>query len=67
MTIDSHVYSAQMHAARLHDNTRGSLTVQTLLARAEQKAGSAKYGTAVAVRIKVAKANKSLHMLAALL
>jgi hypothetical protein len=65
MTIDSHVYSAQMHAARLHDDTHGALTIQTLLTRVQKEAGNAKYGSASEVRTSVDAAEKALTALAA--
>jgi len=63
MTIDSHIYSAQMHAARLHDKTRGALTIRTLLERADREAGKAKYGTADEVRKAIASSEKSISTL----
>jgi AbiU2 len=64
MSIDSHLYSAQMHAARLHDRTRGALTINTLLKRAEKEAGSAKHGTAEEVREAITSSKAQLSELA---
>ena len=63
MTIDSHVYSAQMHAARLHDATRGTVTVKTLLQRAEQEAGTAQYGSPSDVREAISYSQRILSIL----
>jgi hypothetical protein len=60
MTIDSHVYMAQMHAARLHDDQNRAVTVSTLLDRAEKEAGTAKVGTASEVRSAIKEARTSL-------
>ena len=60
MSIDSHLYSSQMHAARLHDRTRGPVTVSTLLKRAEKEAGAAKYGIAEEVRAAIDSAKEKL-------
>lgn len=60
MSIDSHLYSSQMYAARLHDQTRGAVTVSTLLKRAGEEAGTAKYGSAGDVRAAIASSEKTL-------
>jgi len=64
MSIDSHLYSSQMHAARLHDRTRGAVTINSLLKRAEKEAGAAKYGTAEEVRESIASSKARLSKLA---
>ncbi len=64
MSIDAHFYASQMHAARLHDSTRGALTVGTLLKRAKEEAGTAKYGSADDVRAAIASSKKILSELA---
>ena len=64
MSIDSHLYSSQMHAAKLHDRTRGAVTVNTLLTRADEEAGAAKYGTASEVRTAIASSKKAISELA---
>jgi hypothetical protein len=63
MSIDSHLYSAEMYAARLHDTTRGAVTVKTLLTRAGHEAGAAKYGTASEVRAEIDSSQKVLAQL----
>jgi hypothetical protein len=65
MTIDCHVYSAQMHAARLHDETRGAVTVRTLLERARQEAGATQYATRAEVRAAIISGEKVLSKLSA--
>ena len=64
MSIDSHLYSSQMYAARLHDRTRGTVTVSTLLKRAGEGAATAKYGSAHDVRAAIASSKKTLSELA---
>jgi hypothetical protein len=63
ITIDSHIYSAQMHAARLYDTTHGAMTVRTLLNRADNEAGRAKYGTADEVRKALVTSEKAISAL----
>ena len=65
MTIDAHLFCAQMFAAKLYDKTRGALTLETLLLRAEDEAGSAKYGSADEVRQAVADSRRVISTLAA--
>jgi hypothetical protein len=60
MSIDAHLYSSQMYAARLHDRPRGAVTVSTLMKRADEEAGTAKYGSADDVRAAIASAQKAL-------
>jgi len=64
MSIDAHIYASQMYAARLHDRTRGTVTVRTLLKRARTEAGTAKYGCANDVRAAIAFSEKVLSELA---
>ena len=46
MTLDSHLYSSLMYAARIHDTQRNAVTMKTLLQRAKEEKGKAKYGAA---------------------
>lgn len=64
MSIDSHLYSAEMYAARLHDTQRRAVTIHTLLERADKEAGTAKYGTTSEVRAAVSFSEKILSELA---
>src|SRR5580704_4437236 len=43
MTLDSHLYSSLMYAARIHDTQRNAVTMKTLLQRAKDEKGKAKY------------------------
>jgi HEPN superfamily AbiU2-like protein len=60
MSIDAHLYSSQMYAARLHDRDPKAVTVKTLLKRADEEAGTAKYGSASDVRAAVTSSEKTL-------
>jgi hypothetical protein len=62
MSIDSHLYSAQMHAARLYDDTHKEVTVKTLLERAGKE--KTKYGSASEVKKAIADSEKKLSELA---
>jgi hypothetical protein len=64
MSIDAHIYYSQMYAARLHDQTRGAVTVSMLLRRAGKEAGSAKYGNGAEVRAAIDSSKKILSALA---
>ncbi|MGZ4731003.1 MAG: AbiU2 domain-containing protein [Terriglobales bacterium] len=65
MSIDAHFYASQMHAARLHDDsTPRAVTVRTLLKRAGEEAGRAKYGSAGDVREAITFSEKTLSELA---
>ena len=64
MSIDAHIYYSQMYAARLHDQTRGAVTVSMLLRRAGKEASSAKYGNGAEVRAAIASSEKVLSGLA---
>jgi len=65
MSIDAHLYAAEMYAARLYDTTRGTVTIEMLLTRAEKAAGTAKCGTASEVRSEIEAARKQIAQLKA--
>jgi hypothetical protein len=56
MTIDSHLQSSLMCAARLHDNQNKAATIRTLLNRAAKEADNAKHGTRAEIEAAIAKA-----------
>lgn len=60
MTIDAHLYSSLMYAARLHDDQRKAATIRTLLDWASERAESAKHGTKDEVEQAIAKARTLL-------
>jgi hypothetical protein len=63
MSIDAHFYYSQMYAARLHDRTRGAVSLRMLLTRAGKEAHTAKYGSADDVRAAIASSEKTLTAL----
>ena len=60
MSIDAHLYYAQMYAARVHDRTRGAVSLSMLLTRAGKEAHTAKYGSVDDVRAAIASSQKAL-------
>lgn len=63
MTIDAHLYAAQMIAAGLHDSTRGAVTVQTLRKRAMEATCIAKHGSDDEVKAAISDSEKTLSEL----
>jgi AbiU2 len=57
MSIDAHLYTSLMYAARLHDNQRNAITVRTLLERAGKEPKSAPFGTSSEVRAAIASSD----------
>jgi hypothetical protein len=64
MSIDANLYASQMHAAKLYDRTHGTVTVRTLLKRAGEEAGTAKYGSVSDVKTAIASSEITLSQLA---
>jgi len=67
MTIDAHLYSSLMYAARVHDTQRNAVTMETLLQRASQEKGAAKHGSSVEVERAIESAQNVLTELGKLL
>lgn len=60
LTQDAHLFAAQMYAAKLHDRTRGPITIKSALEEAERLAGTFACGSAEQVRKTVAAAHAQL-------
>jgi hypothetical protein len=60
MTHDAHLFAAQMYAAKLHDKTRGALTIRSALAEAERVAGTFSSASPEQVRVIVGAAEVQL-------
>ncbi len=63
MSIDAHLYYSQMYAARVHDRTRGAVSVRTLLMRTSREANTAKHGSAADVQAAIASSENILTAL----
>ena len=60
MTIDAHIASSLMYAARMHDDQRNAVTVRTLLERVTKETDSPKYGTLDEVKAAINSAEEVL-------
>lgn len=60
LTCDAHLDAAQLYAAKLHDKTRGSITIKSALDEAERIAGTFSDSSAQEVRRTIASAKAQL-------
>jgi hypothetical protein len=60
LTHDAHLFAAQMYAAKLHDKTKGPITIRSALAEAERVAGTFAHASAEQVRKTLAAAQAEL-------
>lgn len=67
LTVEACLHMAQMFAAKLYDETRGAVTVKSLLKAAQSQAGTFKHGTAQEVSTAIKEAETRVAGLVAIL
>src|SRR5271170_6597065 len=67
LTLEASLQMSQMFAAKLYDKTRGAVTLKSLLAEAELKAGTFKNGTPPQVSLAAKNAKSSIASLSSIL